>query len=216
MRYGLHYMYADSNTFLQNRFTGNTAGAAIMYSKGIRMRRNVFSDNRGFSSFGVLFQDCHDAIADSNVIVGNAVGLFFEASTRNFFRHNLIAQNDVALKMYQNSVQNTFTENNFIDNLCPLTIVGKRTETHWSQSGRGNYWSTYEGYDLDDDNTGDIPMKIQNVFDYLEGRSPNLRLYLYSPASQALAAATKAFPIIAINQEVDEHPLMRPVALRLD
>jgi len=140
--------------------------------------------------------------------------MFFEASTNNVFRHNLIASNDVGLQMYQNSVANTFTENNFVDNLNPLALVGKRTETHWSQNGRGNYWSAYEGYDLDHDGVGDVPMKIQNVFDYLEGRSPNLRLYLYSPAAQALAAATKAFPIIAINQEADEHPLMRPVALR--
>lgn len=214
VRYGLHYMYADSNIFLQNEFHHNVAGAAIMYSRGIRMRHNVFAHNRGFSSFGILFQDCHEAVADSNVIVNNAVGMFFEASTGNQFRRNLVAQNDVALQMYQNSVQNLFSENNFTDNLSPLSLVGKRTETHWSENGRGNYWSAYEGYDLDHDGIGDVPMKIQNVFDYLEGRAPNLRLYLYSPASQALAAATKAFPIIAINKEADEHPLMRPVDLR--
>lgn len=214
VRYGLHYMYADSNIFLQNEFHHNVAGAAIMYSRGIRMRHNVFAHNRGFSSFGILFQDCHEAVADSNVIVNNAVGMFFEASTGNQFRRNLVAQNDVALQMYQNSVQNLFSENNFTDNLSPLSLVGKRTETHWSENGRGNYWSTYEGYDLDHDGIGDVPMKIQNVFDYLEGRAPNLRLYLYSPASQALAAATKAFPIIDINREADEHPLMRPVDLR--
>lgn len=214
VRYGLHYMYADSNVFLQNKFQHNVAGAAIMYSRGIRMRHNVFAHNRGFSSFGILFQDCHGAVADSNVIVDNAVGMFFEASTGNQFRRNLVAQNDVALQMYQNSVQNVFSENNFIDNLSPLSLVGKRTETQWSHNGRGNYWSAYEGYDVDYDGIGDVPMKIQNVFDYLEGRSPNLRLYLYSPASQALAAATKAFPIIAINKEADEYPLMRPVMLK--
>lgn len=216
VRYGLHYMYADSNVFVRNKFYGNVAGAAIMYSRGIRIRHNVFAHNRGFSSFGILLQDCHDSLADSNIIADNVVGVFFEASTNNVFRHNLIASNDIGLQMYQNSVGNTFTENNFVENLNPLRLVGKRTETHWSQSGRGNYWSSYEGYDLDHNGVGDVPMKIQNVFDYLEGRSPNLRLYLYSPVAQALAAATKAFPVIAINQEADEHPLMRPVALRLD
>lgn len=214
VRYGLHYMYADSNVFLHNKFYNNVAGAAIMYSRGIRMRHNLFSHNRGFSSFGILLQDCHGLLADSNVVADNVVGMFFEASTNNTFRHNTIALNDVGLQMYQNSVGNTFTENNFVDNLNPLALVGKRTETHWNRNGRGNYWSGYEGYDLNADGVGDIPMKIQNVFDYLEGRAPNLRLYLYSPASQALAAATKAFPIIAINQEADEHPLMRPVAMR--
>ena len=215
LRYGLHYMYADSNQFVGNRFHDNVAGAAIMYSTGIVMRRNEFINNRGFASYGILFQDCHGMIADSNTIVDNVTGLFFEASTDNLFRHNIIARNDVALEMFQNSVGNTFTENNFIDNLSPLTIVGKRTESLWNHKGIGNYWSNYDGYDLDGDGVGDIPMKIQNIFNYLEGTYPNVRLYLYSPASQALAFAAKAFPIVSINQEADAFPLMRPVPLRL-
>lgn len=101
--------------------------------------------------------------------------------------------------MFQNSVNNTFTENIFQGNLSPLAIVGKRTETRWSLNGRGNYWSTYDGYDLDGDKIGDIPMRVQNVFHYLEGQNANVRLYLYSPASQALAAVAKAFPSIMIN-----------------
>ncbi|MCI0690904.1 YwiC-like family protein [candidate division KSB1 bacterium] len=213
LRYGVHYMYADSNVFLHNQFHDNVAGAAIMYSKDITIRHNRFVHNRGFASFGILFQDCHDSEADSNIIADNVVGIFFEATTNNVFRHNIIAQNDVALQMFQNSERNTFTENNFIDNLNPLSLVGKRTLTHWSRNGKGNYWSAYDGYDLDHDSIGDVPMKIQNVFDYLEGQYPNLRLYLYSPASQALAAAARAFPIIEINREMDEHPLMRPVDL---
>ena len=208
LRYGLHYMYADSNTFLCNTFYSNVAGAAIMYSTGIRMFHNVFSRNRGFASFGILFQDCHDLVADSNVISDNVVGMFFEASTGNIFRHNMISQNDIALQMFQNSVNNTFTDNNFIDNLSPLVIVGKRTDSHWDKDGRGNYWSSYDGYDLDANGIGDVPMKIQNVFQYLEGVNSNVRLYLYSPASQALALAVRAFPIININEEVDTRPLM--------
>jgi nitrous oxidase accessory protein len=213
LRYGLHYMYADSNVFLGNKFHDNVAGAAVMYSTGIVMRRNAFVHNRGFASYGILFQDCHWMQADSNIVADNVVGMFFEASTDNLFRHNIIARNDLALQMFQNSINNTFAENNFIDNLSPLTIVGKRTESRWSKDGRGNYWSSYDGYDIDADGIGDVPMKIQNIFTYLEGSYPNLRLYLYSPASQALAVAAKAFPILAINEERDENPLMRPMDL---
>jgi nitrous oxidase accessory protein len=214
VRYGLHYMYADSNTFLSNRFYDNVAGAAIMYSRGIVMKHNVFARNRGFASYGILFQDCHQLTADSNVVVDNVVGMFFEASTDNVFRRNVVARNDIALQMFQNSINNTFSENNFVDNLNPLAIVGKRTESHWSANQRGNYWSSYDGYDLDGDGIGDVPMKIQNVFHFLEGQNANVRLYLYSPASQALAVAAKAFPIININQEADTYPLMRPVDFR--
>lgn len=213
LRYGVHYMYADSNVFLYNAFSGNVAGGAIMYSRGIVMRHNVFSHNRGFASFGILFQDCHGLEADSNVVSDNAVGMFFEASTDNRLRNNVIARNDVALQMFQNSVNNTFTGNNFIDNLSPLTIVGKTTGTHWSDEGRGNYWSDYQGYDLDGDGIGDVPMKIQSLFDYLEGQNGNTRLYLYSPAAQALAAAARAFPILDLSREVDSLPYARPVEL---
>jgi nitrous oxidase accessory protein len=203
-------MWADSNTFLGNSFHDNQAGAAIMYSKSIRMRRNMFRENRGFSSYGILFQDCHGLVADSNIIADNGIGMFLEASTENLFRHNTIARNDVAFQMFQNSTGNVFTENNFIDNLSPLVTVGKRTGSHWSLEGRGNYWSSYRGYDLDADGIGDVPMKIQNVFEFLEGRNPSARLYLYSPAAQALSVASDAFPILDQTTEIDPYPLVRP------
>ena len=213
VRYGLHYMYADSNVFLRNLFADNVAGAAVMYSRCITIRHNVFYRNRGFASFGILFQDCSSLSVDSNVVADNVVGLFFEATSGNMFRNNIIAQNDIALEMFQNSIQNEFVENNFIDNLTPLMMVGRSTGSHWSIGGRGNFWTSYDGYDLDGDGVGDVPMKIENVFQYLEGRNLNVRLYLYSPASQALAAAVRAFPVIPISDEADAAPLMRPVAL---
>lgn len=213
LRYGLHYMYADSNVFLNNRFHDNVAGAAVMYSQGIAIRHNLFTHNRGFASYGILFQECHGMVVDSNAFADNVIGMFFEASTNNLFRHNIVAQNDVALQMFQNSIDNTFTENNFIDNLSPLSIVGKRTGSKWSDGKRGNYWSSYDGYDIDNDGIGDVPMKIQNVFSYLEGSFPSLRVYLYSPTSQAIAAAAKAFPILQINEELDPYPLMSVVDL---
>lgn len=215
LRYGLHYMYADTNTFVRNVFRDNVAGAAIMFTKHIVLKHNQFLRNRGFASYGILLQDCHESVADSNVIADNAVGIFFEASTGNLFRNNVVARNDLALEMFQNSTGNAFTRNSFIDNLNPLTIVGRRTGSRWSVDGTGNYWSSYAGYDLDADGVGDVPMKIENLFSFLEGRNANVRLYLYSPASQALAVSAKAFPILDISNEADPHPLTGPVPLPL-
>jgi nitrous oxidase accessory protein len=215
LRYGLHYMYADTNTFIRNVFRDNVAGAAIMFTKHIVLKHNVFIRNRGFASYGLLLQDCHESVADSNVIADNVVGIFFEASTGNVFRHNVVARNDLALEMFQTSTGNAFTENNFIDNLNPLTIVGRRTESSWSVGGKGNFWSAYDGYDLDGDGVGDVPMNIENVFSYLEGKNANVRLYLYSPASQALEASARAFPILDVSGERDEHPLTGPIAVEM-
>lgn len=213
LRYGLHYMSSDDNRFDDNVFEHNIAGAAIMYSKRIEFRRNAFLHNRGFSSFGILFQDCEDNLAEDNFIVDNATGIFMEALRRTTFRRNVVAENDLALMAYSSSADNLFVENNFVENLSPLQIIGKRAGARWNEAGRGNYWSDYAGYDLDGDGVGDVRHKVQNVFEYLEGNYPRLRLYLNSPAAQALAAAEKTFPIVKGSAETDAAPLAHAVKL---
>jgi nitrous oxidase accessory protein len=207
-------MSSDRNVFEDNLFSNNVAGAAIMYSNHIAFRRNAFIQNRGFSSFGILFQDCSDLLAEENLIIDNATGIFMEALRNTIFRHNTIANNDVALQLFSSSDANVFTENNFIDNLSPLRLIGKSTNTRWSENGRGNYWSEYSGYDLNDNGRGDVPHTIQNVFEYMEGNHPRLRLYLESPAARAIAVAEKTFPILRGSAEVDQAPLMRPFQVR--
>ena len=213
LRYGLHYMYSNDNIFEDNIFENNVAGAAIMYSRRIQFRRNRFLHNRGFSSFGILFQDDEDILAEDNLIVDNAVGIFMESLRGSVFRRNLVAANDTAIEAFSSASGNTFQWNNFIENLSPLWVIGKETSTHWNGPGSGNYWSEYDGYDLDADGIGDVPFKIQNVFEHLEGNYPRLRLYLLSPAAQALELAEKVFPIIEGSREFDHYPLMKPVAL---
>jgi nitrous oxidase accessory protein len=213
LRYGLHYMFSDRNVFEDNLFSNNVAGAAIMYSNKIEFRRNAFVHNRGFSSFGILFQECNELLAEENFIVDNATGIFMEALRQTTFRRNTIANNDVALQMFSNSDANVFTENNFVNNLSPLQLIGRSTTTSWSQNGRGNFWSEYDGYDLNENGLGDVPLKIQNVFQYMEGNYPHLRIYLDSPAARAMATAEKTFPILRASSEVDRAPLMKAVAL---
>ena len=214
LRYGLHYMFSDNNIFEDNFFANNVAGAAIMYSNRIEFRRNAFVHNRGFSSFGILFQECNELIAENNFIIDNATGIFMEALRKTRFRRNVIAQNDVALQMFSNSDENVFTENNFVDNLSTLHLVGKRTTTKWSENGRGNFWSGYDGYDMDEDGLGDVPKRVQDVFEYIEGNYPRLQIYLNSPAAKALAVAERTFPVLRGSQEVDSAPLMRAVELQ--
>src|SRR5262249_39772284 len=53
---------------------------------------------------------------------------------------NMIAENDLALEIFSSSAQNLFVENNFVENLSPLRLIGKRSDTRWQENGRGNYW----------------------------------------------------------------------------
>ena len=214
LRYGLHFMNSDDNRFDDNVFFDNIAGAAIMYSQRIELRRNAFVHNRGFSSFGILYQDCRECVAEENLILNNATGVFLEGLKNSVFRRNTIAENDVAIRIFGSSQQNAFEQNNFIGNLSPLQLVGGNSATRWqSESGGGNYWSDYDGYDLDGDGLGDVPHRIQNIFEHLEGNFPRLRVYLDSPAAQSVVAAEKSFPILKGSREFDRKPLMRPVEI---
>ena len=214
LRYGLHYMFSDWNVFEDNFFENNVAGAAIMYSNHIEFRRNAFVHNRGFSSFGILFQECNELIAENNFIIDNATGIFMEALRKTRFQHNVIAQNDVAMQMFSNADENVFTENNFVDNLTTLQLIGKSTTTKWSENGSGNFWSAYDGYDMNEDGRGDVPQRVQDIFVYIAGNHPRLQIYLDSPAAKALAVAERAFPVLKGSQEIDGTPLMKAVDLR--
>lgn len=214
LRYGVHYMFSNRNKFEDNIFSNNIAGAAIMYSDHIEFRRNAFIHNRGFSSFGILFQECNDCFAEENFIIDNGTGIFMEALRTSTFRSNVIAENDVALQMFSSADYNTFTANNFVENLSPLQLIGRSTTTRWADNGRGNFWSDYDGYDLNGDGIGDVPHKVQNVFEYMEGRYPRLRIYLNSPVAQALSMSERILPLVKGSSEADTAPLMKASALQ--
>ncbi len=212
LRYGLHYMFSDGNIFEDNISYNNVAGAAIMYSNRVQFRRNSFLHNRGFSSFGILFQEVEHCVAEDNMISDNAVGVFMETLRNSTLRHNLISANDVAMQVFQSASNNIFESNNFVENLSPIEVIGGHTTNNWS-GVLGNYWSDYDGYDFDGDGVGDVPHRIYNVFQQLEGDYPRLRIFLYSPAAQALALAERGFPIFRREPEIDERPLMRPIPM---
>ncbi len=217
-RYGLHYMYSMHNAFIDNLLTHNVAGAAVMYSKHMKWNRNIFAHNRGFRAYGVLWQDARICECHDNLVVDNTIGLYFDQALEADVKGNMVIWNDRAAVLLENSELNTIYENNFIDNLSELQLRGgtqKGRNNKFYKNKRGNYWSDYKGYDLDGDGVGDTPHVLQDIFEYLVADYPAYRLYLFSPAAQAMAIAEKALPIIEVTKEaLDPYPLMRPVKIK--
>ncbi len=212
VRYGLHYMYSNDNTFENNLFERNVAGAALMYSEDIRFTGNVFARCRGFRAYGILFQSMKRVSAEDNLVLDNSRGIFMNNSSFGRIVGNDIVDSDLAIQLNGGCDENLFTKNNFIGNLSQLLLDTSDRSTRWSESGRGNYWSSYRGYDLNRDGIGDLPYEIQNVFQQLEGRHPEVRFYVLSPAARILEVAERALPILAQRDAVDSHPLQRPEA----
>ena len=212
LRYGVHYMYCESNEFYRNVFRDSVAGAAIMYTEGVRFSDNLILNNRlGHNAFGLLFQSCDNCLAERNVIVNNTCGFFLEGARNNILRNNLVAYNDVGAVIFGSSSGNTLESNDFIQNIATLRTIG-RSINGWGGAGSGNYYSDYEGYDLDGDGRGDVPHQLQDAFEYLTGNHPLLKLYLSSAAADTLVLAERSFPVLPHSDVSDPEPMTRPVS----
>ncbi len=211
-RYGLHYMYSNDNSFFDNLFENNVAGAALMYSEDIVFARNTFARCRGFRAYGILLQSMSRVTARENLIVDNSRGIFMNNADSCVIESNDVVNNDLAIQLNGGCDGNLFVRNNFINNLSDLLLDVSDLETRWADAGRGNYWSSYHGYDLDRDGIGDLPYPIQNVFQILETRVPEVRFYLLSPAAEVLEAAERALPILRLGDAQDPRPAMFPIA----
>ncbi len=217
-RYGIHFMYAGNATVEDNRLTDNSVGMFLMYTKNLVLRRNVMARNRGPSGFGLGIKDVDGADIRDNLMIDNRVGIHIDNSPSNvdlthLFQGNILAYNDIGLGMLPNVTRNLFANNGFIDNVQQVAVFGGGAfeGNSFTVNGRGNYWGDYRGFDLDGDGLGDVEHRVANVFENLMDRQPKLRLFLFSPAQQAIESAAKAFPVVRPQvRAIDTAPLMDP------
>jgi len=212
LRYGVHYMFCGENSFRDNVFRDSTGGVAIMYTERVELSGNyIYNNRKSHNSFGILLKDCLDCTAEKNAVVNNGTGILMDNSHRNLISSNLVAYNDVAVQLFASSLENGFSKNDFVGNLAVLHTVG-RAKADWSPGGAGNFYSDAPAYDLDGDGAGDVPHRLQDAFEYLEGNHPLLRIYLGGAAADALALAERAFPVIESSDQYDDAPMVRPVS----
>ena len=205
LRYGLHYMFSDDNSFEDNTFERGAAGTALMYSRRVTFRRNRFLRNRGFASVGLLLKTCDDVVAEDNLIADNARGVFIEGSARALFRRNIVAASDAAIVLYDSTSGSRFEGNAFVSNRSPLLLVGRRTDTVFD----GNYWSEHRAADLDGNGVGDAPYVLSNVFDHMRGNLTAADLFVDGFAASAMAMAEHSFPVLERVEAQDGAPLAR-------
>ncbi len=211
-RYGLHFMYCDDATIRGNQLIDNSVGAFLMYSRRLRLLHNVIASNHGPSGYGVGLKDMDDAVVRGNLFAGNRVGAFLDNTPREMrstsvVEHTFFAANDQGILILPNVRRGRFTGNSFVENLQQVAFSGGGDPT--ANVWKHNHWSDYVGYDADADGTGDVPHRLERLFEDLADRRPELRLFLYSPATQAMDFAARAFPVVKPQPRlVDDAPRM--------
>jgi len=206
-RYGLHYMYSDDNRFEDNVFVENAAGAAVMFSKRIELRRNLFARHVGYRAYGLLLHTGEDILAEGNRFEGNLTALHLDGSLRNTFRSNRLSGNGIGIDLMASAEQNTFTENVFRHNRTPVRKVLGAGENAWSLDGLGNDWGDPAVFDLDRDGIGDRPYRAGDPFLTLAASRPALEIYGGTLAARALSWAEEAFPVFGVPRVVDSLPI---------
>ena len=115
LRYGLHFMFSDDNEYHKNKFARNGAGAAVMFSKRVKMTENTFQDNWGPASYGLLLKELYDSELTGNTFYRNTIGINGENCTRMKYNENIFSENGWGIRIRGGCYHNDFWDNNFLN-----------------------------------------------------------------------------------------------------
>ncbi|UCD60369.1 MAG: nitrous oxide reductase family maturation protein NosD [Flavobacteriaceae bacterium] len=205
LRYGLHFMFSNDDVYTGNTFENNGAGVAVMFSKGIKMERNIFKRNWGTAAFGMLLKEINDAEIIGNTFEENTIGINIEGSNRIVYKNNNFISNGWAVKVLGACYTNSFINNNFLYNSFDISYNSKLNDNVFEK----NYWSNYTGYDLDKDGIGDVPYRPVKLFSYVVNRTPETIILLRSMFMDIIDFSEKVSPVFTPDNLLDAMPLMK-------
>lgn len=209
VRYGIHFMFSNNNTYIGNIFEKNESGVAVMFSSKIQMYNNYFHDNWGDATYGILLKEITDSHISGNSFVQNTIALQMEGCSRIKVFKNKFINNGFALKIQASCDDNDFTHNNFIANTFDIATNGTLVLNTFD----GNYWDKYEGYDLDRNKIGDISFHPVSLYSMIIAHNPAALMLFRSFMVTLLDKSEKLMPIITPESLVDHFPHMKPFDL---
>jgi nitrous oxidase accessory protein len=210
LRYGLHFMFSNHDSYVGNTFRNNGAGVAVMFSHHIIMNENHFEKNWGSSAYGLLLKDISDGEIRNNVFVENTVGIYGDGANRIKIEDNEFSSNGWALKILGSCSDDVIAGNNFLANTFDVFTNTSLSHNIFS----GNFWSEYTGYDLDKDNIGDVPYRPVKLFTYVTSHVPAAIILLHSPFVDLVNFAEKVIPSLTPQSLEDNSPHMKEINLK--
>ncbi len=208
LRYGLHFMFSDSDDYYGNTFINNGAGVAVMYSRNVQMLKNKFVRNWGSSAYGLLLKDIRDSKVYGNSFEKNSIGIYMDGCSRTVFFKNDFINNGYALKMQASCDDNGFRFNNFKLNTFDYVTNGFTVLNQLQY----NYWDKYNGFDLHNDGVGDQPFRPMNMLSGIIEEYPATVILIKSMMAELLDILEKIIPSLTPENLMDESPLIKPVA----
>ena len=222
-QYGIHYMYTRDCTATGNRAVGVRGGYALMSSDRVTLTKSYSSRN---IEFGILLNVADGCLVEENTVEGvhnskgraaldnEGKGIFIYGPGKSRVTRNWIAESDIGIGVALGGEGNVLWDNAFVDNQIQVRYVGE-TPLEWSFEGRGNYWSTNLGWDVDHDGISDRAYQPNDSLDRIFWIYPEARFLMDSPVTALLRWLASQFEIDRGKGVTDSHPLVRPWLSRL-
>ena len=207
-RYGVRLVASDMNKVFGNNITAGFEGVllsnieeglgigTIHYQKGAS--NNIILGNEVHAGVcAVKLQDSDGNTISYNQLSAADVGISLKYSNNNVIHGNVIFENQVGINL-TSSCRNTIYHNDLIRNVVQAYVVNS-TDNFWDGGSifGGNYWSDYNGTDVNGDGIGDTPYVID---EYNVDRYP--LIYPCNPHDVAIESI-KISGEVAINQPIN-------------
>jgi len=162
---GIHaYSYSSYNDFTNNNLSNNNFSGIDLdsYSSNNNLTENTIYNNN-VVGIRIGYSCSNNRLAD-NLIINTRYELGYGIYLYDYAKNSLLVSNIVAdtngtaLGLSKSS-NNTIYHNNFVNNTKQVGLKDSSNNT-WDNGCEGNYWSNYNGSDLDDDGIGDTPYAI--------------------------------------------------------
>ena len=209
LRYGIHFMFSNDDTYIQNTFRSNGSGVAVMFSKNVTMRYNSFEENWGSAAYGILLKEIQGGTVEHNTFLRNTVGIYMEGTSKMLVSKNIFKSNGWGMRVQASCEGNTITQNNYFGNTFDVGTNG----TMQLNTFVSNYWDKYEGYDLNKDGIGDIHYQPVSLYSMIVEKMPAASVLLRSFMVTIMDKAERLIPSITPIELKDDKPLMKPLAL---
>jgi len=218
LRYGIHYMYSHKNKVLNNQAYNTRAGYALMSSRQLVVENNSTINSE---DYGFLLNFITSSTISNNTIKGvwtksekkvlgrDGKGLFVYNSAYNVIKGNIVDTAEIGIHLTAGSENTKVYGNSFINNPVQVKYVSNKKQ-EWSFAGKGNYWSNYLGWDMNNDTLGDVPFEPNDGIDKLVWQYPEMKMLMDSPAILILRWVQRQFPLLKPPGVKDSYPLMSP------
>lgn len=216
-RYGTHFMYSHDNVVEDSWYAEDEVGVFVMYSHGIVLRRNLLAKAGGPAGIGIGLKESGDVTIADNWLLANTTGLYADNSPLdpahwNRYQRNVFRFTETAVSLHSRVKRTEFTDNQFRDNGTVVKVGGRGDAMECAFAG--NYYDTYQGYDFDGDERGDVPFEFRRLSTQLEGRYPELALLHGAPAMMMLDLVGEVMPLFSPKLLMqDPSPRLRPFAM---